>query len=170
MEGLKRMTENEPFRLREWVAPKDAGEGGRLFTCGRPGRGIFGTTKRLINDDVVEKWAQGLIAVGIDVIVSLLGKKPDGHSEFQYYSFRSRAESNSKPKFQEWLNHHGSRFVVHEFPTVDLRGIAPDILEAASRCVIHQVSVGRTVVVVDTGGAQRTARICEAVGYKQTPI
>ncbi len=87
------MIEKEPFRLREWIAPKDMVDGGRLFTCGRPGRGIFGTAKRPINDDVVDKWTQGLIVVGIDVI-------------------------------------------------------------------------GQTVVVVDSGGAERTARICKAVGYK----
>jgi len=151
----------EPVNLREWRAPTTA-RGGRLFTCGRPGRGTFGRKKRLIDDDTIDLWVKGLPKADTLDIVSLLGKKPNGFSEFGYYPFRSSSEAGTKPTFQQWLDErYDRRFVVHEFPSVDARGISPDVLEAVTLCVLDLVAKGRTVVIVDSAGAERTARVCE---------
>jgi len=111
---------------------------------------------------------KGLPEAEILHIVSLLGKKTSGFSEFGYYPFRSSKEAGAKPTFQEWLDQrYGPRFVVHEFPTVDARGIPPNVLEAVTSHVLQLVEKGCTVVVVDSAGCERTARICEAIGYKR---
>lgn len=156
------MAVNEPANLCEWRAK------GRLFTCGRPGRATFGRQRRQIGEDTIDLWVNGLPRAEVLHIVSLLGQKRDGFSEFGYYPFRSSHESGTKPTFQEWLDkRYGPRFVVHEFPTVDARGIQPDLLTAVTRHVLNLIETGNTVVVVDSAGAERTARVCEAIGYER---
>src|SRR5437899_132324 len=120
------MASNEPANLCEW-----RGKGGRLFTCGRPGRATFERQRRQIEEGTINLWVNGLPRAEVLHIVSLLGQKPDGFSEFDYYPFRSSQESGTKPTFQEWLEQrYGHRFVVHEFPTTDARGIHPYVLVA----------------------------------------
>jgi hypothetical protein len=158
------MTGNEPINLRERRSHATLTSGGRLFTCGRPGRGTFGRKRFRIDDTIVHLWVQGLPVRYLVMIVSLLGTKRDGYSEFAYYSFRSSKESGEKPTFQEWLDqHYSQRFVVNEFPTIDSSGIPSDVLSAVSRCMLHLVEEGHTVVLVDSAGAERTSRVCEAI-------
>lgn len=164
------MARDEPVNLREWRAPTTAAGGGRLFTCGRPGRGTFGREKRPMDDDTIDQWVKGLPEAEILDIVSLLGGKTNGYSEFGYYPFRSSKEAGTKPTLQQWLDRrYDRRFVVHEFPTVDAQAIPPDVREAATRCVLDLIAKGRTVVIMDSGGAVRTARVCEVIGYHSCP-
>src|SRR5712692_4307669 len=99
----------EPKRLLEW-RPKTGQSSGRLFTCARPGWSPDKKKPDTISDDVVEAWVNGLPRSSDVVIVSLLGHKPkpDGRSEFSYYSFRSCTETLAddarRPTFQEWLD------------------------------------------------------------------
>jgi hypothetical protein len=102
-------------------------------------------------------------------IVSLLGHKRDGFSEFAFYPFRSSAECNEKVPFEAWLHaRYGRRFVVHEFPTIDAQGIPAPILEAVRHCVLACLENGNTTIVIDSAGKERTARLCEALGFKAT--
>ena len=77
---------------------------GRLFTCGRPGRATFGREKRPVDEDLIDLWVQGLPEAEVLPIISLLGQKTTGFSEFGYYPFRSSEEVGTKPTFQEWLD------------------------------------------------------------------
>jgi len=96
--------------------------------------------------------------------VSLLGSKPDGYSEFGYYPFRSEKELGTKPTFQEWLaQHYGSRLIVYEFPTVDLSPVPAGILKEATSRILSLLKKGSKVVVVDSAGSERTARVCEKI-------
>jgi len=167
-QDMLRMNPQEPYNLAEWV-PRDAvHEGGRLFTCGRPGRGTIGRRRERVADETLEQWVRGLPGQGIVHLVSLLGSKKDGYSEFGYYPFRSAKECGTNPTFQEWLTHrYGSRLIVHEFPTVDARGIPPPVLTGARRCVLGLLEKGSTVVVVDSAGSQRTARVCEGIAARK---
>jgi hypothetical protein len=161
------MVSSEPINLREWKAPRKPA-GGRLFTCGRPGRGTYGygTQRRPVPDELIDRWVEGLPGAGVLHIISLLGRKKDGFSEFGYYPFRSSKEPGSQPTFQEWLNErYGRRFIVHEYPTTDLQGISPDLLAAVTRQVMGLLEAGHTVVIIDSAGAERTARVCEKIGY-----
>jgi len=99
-------------------------------------------------------------------IVSLLGHKVSGYSEFGYYPFRSSTEPGSRPTLQEWLkNGHKRPIAIHECPTVDARAIPPDVLDAAARKVLGLLDEGATVVVLDSAGAERTRAVCQKLGY-----
>ncbi len=153
----------EPANLTEWSASP-----GRLFTCGRPGRATFGREKRPIGDDTIDLWVAGLPVSEILHIVSLLGRKTTGFSEFGYYPFRSSRETSAKPTWQDWLDQrYGRRFLVHEFPTIDGRGIPRDDLKTIASEVQHLIKTGGCVVIVDSAGAERTARVCEALGWER---
>jgi hypothetical protein len=157
----------EPINISEWKPLAPSRQVTRLFTCGRPGRATYGRDKINVDDDTIDKWVNGLPKATVLHIVSLLGQKKSGFSEFGYYPFRSSKESGPKPTFQEWLDeHYGRRFIVHEFPTVDARGIPPDVLTSVTHCIIDLIENGNTVVLVDSAGAERTARVCKAIGYK----
>ena len=98
--------------------------------------------------------------------ISLLGHKTSRLSEFSYYPFRSATEPGTKPTFEDWLNtRYARRFVVHEFPTIDGRGIQRDVLDAAGHRVLDCLQSGGATLVIDSAGAERTARVCEALGY-----
>lgn len=162
------MTTKEPINLSEWTGTTKVGPRGRLYTCGRPGRAVFGKTRSPVDNDTIDLWVQGLPDANVLHVVSLLGKKKDGFSEFDYYPFRSSKEMGNKPMFQQWLNdHYGPRFVVHEYPTIDAQGIPPKLLEEISHRVLNLIRNGNTVVVIDSMGAERTARVCGAIGYKR---
>lgn len=156
----------EPANLQEWRAPLTAQQRGRLFTCGRPGRATFRRARKPVDEATIDLWVKGLPSAEIVHIVSLLGRKTDGFSEYGYYPFRSAYESGRKPTFQEWLDErYGPRFVVHEFPTVDARGIPDKVLQAVKDHVLDLIKSTSTVVIVDSAGAERTARVCEAIEY-----
>lgn len=158
---------SEPINLKQWSAPKAARRRGRLFTCGRPGRATFGPGQATVDEATIDLWVKGLPPEEVLHIVSLLGSKKSGRSEFSYYPFRSVHESGSKPTFQEWLNErHDRRFVVHEFPTVDAQGIRTDVLQKVTRHLLKLLNCASTIVVIDSAGAERTARVCEKIGFK----
>lgn len=159
-------TSSEPINLAEWSVPARVSAVARLFTCGRPGRARFGRSRVPISEDVIHAWIAGLPRTTELHIVSLLGRKRDGCSEFWYYPFRSGKDSESKPSFQEWLDRkYGPRFVVHEFPTTDAQGIPPDMLEAAVGKLNQLIGQGKTVVVIDSAGAERTRTVCRTAGF-----
>ena len=71
---------------------------------------------------------------------------------------------------EDWLDsRYGRRFVIVEFPTVDGRGVPRDVLEGAANQVLNWLEAERTVIVIDSAGAERTARVCEAAGCRPIP-
>jgi hypothetical protein len=75
-------------------------------------------------------------------------------------------ETGTNPTFQEWLDsHYERRFVVHEFPTTDAQSIPRDVLEAATECISTLLRNDSAVLLIDSAGAERTARVCEALGH-----
>ena len=156
------MTKCEPCNLREWTVT-----GGRLFTCGRPGRGTFSGSKKKIPEYVIDLWVAGLPRVPQASIISLLGHKhPSGLSEFSYYPFRSCKEAGVKPTFQDWLvSRYGPRFFVEEFPTEDRLPMAScEDVEAIRNRVRALLHSGAVVIIVDSAGVQRTGEVCRTIG------
>jgi hypothetical protein len=102
-------------------------------------------------------------------IVSLLGRKPDGTSEFSFYSFYGGFDQLSdRPgclSFQSWLDrwHSDLAIVVHEHPTCDFKPVPQDVLEAVSKDIKKLASAGRTVVLIDSGGVTRTGNVCRHI-------
>jgi hypothetical protein len=163
------MTPNEPMNLREWKPGAQAEcRAGRLFTAGRPGRGSpgYGRARKSVDEAIIDRWVAGLPQAEVLQIVSLLGRKTDGFSEFTYYPFRSCRELSEKPTFQEWLDRrYGPRFVVHEFPTVDAHGIESEVLDDVKASIRRLLGAGNAVMIMDSAGAERTARVCEDIGF-----
>lgn len=161
---------NEPINLRKWLPQSSTQRTGRLFTCGRPGRGTpaYGTNRIPVDDAVIDEWVGGLPLTGPLHIVSLLGRKRDSYSEFGYYPFRSCfGDEESRPSFQKWLNRqYARRFLVHEFPTIDSQGIEFGTMQRILFCVRNLLFKERTVLIVDSAGAERTARVCEQMPSK----
>jgi hypothetical protein len=148
----------EPYRLREWRVPL-----GRLFTCGRPGRSKWKDAPR-VPENALHDWVQNL-PEGKLVIVSLLGQKPDGTSEYSFYPFRGGYDQcdDRKPTFEAWLAKHypGRGIVVREHPTVDFKQIPPETLQRAATDIGNVLNRGETVVLVDSGGQTRTGVVCQ---------
>jgi hypothetical protein len=117
---------------------------------------------------IIDEWVTGLPKAEVLHIVSLLGQKKDGFSEYSYYPFRSAKEPGPKPNFQDWLNNrYGERFIVYEFPTTDRHGIEAGVMEDVKSCLSQLLGEGQTVLLIDSAGAERTARVCEQLGYKR---
>lgn len=154
----------EPYRLKKWKLPLETNGGSTFYTCSRPGRS--GGTAREVSDDVVNDWVSGLPGPST-AIVSLLGRKgsESGRCEFSHYSFRSSLKptvsGEDRPAFQEWLdqNHPQLGIVVREHPTYDGRPVDEKTLALVSDDVKNLLSAGRTVIVVDSGGMERTGRV-----------
>lgn len=92
----------EPYKLRRWKS-KGAPGPGHFYTCARPGRSK--EKDGVVPDNVVRKWVDGLpISEGV-AIVSLLGRKPDGLSEFTFNSlyggFETQADRPGDLHFSE---------------------------------------------------------------------
>lgn len=162
----------EPYKLRRWRR-KSSTDAVLFFTCARPGRSR--SKSEPVPDAIVDKWVSGLPSSRPAVIVSLLGRKPDGLSEFWFYSFagvlETPVERNGRPLFEDWLNsrHPGSVEKVIEHPTTDFRRIVASTLAAVAADIEAQLLSGRTVVLIDSGGETRTRQVCSHAGFVEDP-
>jgi hypothetical protein len=143
----------EPYRLTQWRLPAPH-SGGRLFTCARPGRSKG--TKAKVSDKQVHEWVCGLPAGNL-VLVSLLGQKKDGRSEWSFYSFHRDGRT-----FQDWLdcNCQGRAIKVIEFHTIDEQEVPSDVLTNVRDAVLMHVADHHTVVLMDSGGWVRVRQVC----------
>lgn len=162
----------EPSNLKRGVPETGPFPGGHLFTCGRPGRSLG--PEASVPDELAESWIDGLPPAQRVHLVSLLGSKVNGKSEYSFYSFRGSCDPpDGRPIFQEWLDErYGSdRFVVHEYPTVDAGewSIPQDVIDTLLKLILPLLSQGETVVLFDSGGSQRTRQFCDVAGFRRRP-
>jgi hypothetical protein len=158
----------KPYMLKRWRLDATR-EPLWFFTCARPGRnGNQASKTASVSDDVVHRWVLGLPGPHT-AIVSLLGRKPDGTSEFSFYSFYGGfdlpADNPGRLSFQSWLDKwHGSlSIILREHPTWDFKPMSPETLEAVSNEIRELASAGRTIVLIDSGGVTRTGRVCRHI-------
>lgn len=162
---------SEPYRLTHW-SPATPQIPIHLFTCARPGRSL-GARQKTISDNYVLEWVAGLPKTTTEIaIISLLGRKADGLSEFSYYSFRGGYDQPEDrpdcPTFQEWLDSHckPGRYSVCEYPTVDLLVPSKETKSRAVTTIVSLIESHKTVVVVDSGGIGRSGNILSAVASR----
>jgi hypothetical protein len=160
----------EPFRLRRWYRHSPSGEKQIIFTCARPGRSKGSSDK--VPDNVVEKWVAGLPATKDIADVSLLGHKPDGTSEFAFYSFGSAMAPDGRAgrvSLQNWLDrrYKNKNIKILEKPTEDFSLIGEETLNLIAGDVAAYLSKGWTVVVMDSGGETRTGQVCRHMGFRE---
>ncbi len=163
---MKLLPSREPCGLTQWILGNEE-PSRQLFTCARPGRSL-GRKRKTIDDADVIDWLNGLPArETVTVIVSLLGYKPNGQSEFSYYSFKSAHEDRAgSPMFQEWIDCATAvgKYVVIEHPTTDNREICPDLMNEIVASILTNLEAKRMVVVVDSGGVSRTGAVIRHLG------
>jgi hypothetical protein len=158
----------EPYRLIRWKSDRSPFTG-KLFTCARPGRSKG--AKKKIADEWVDTWVKGLPGLERIIIISLLGRKPNGKSEFSFYSFRGGfdepAERPTCPTFQEWLDgrYGDGKYRVLEHPTIDTLPLEPETLSQVSEIVLSLVGEGQIVVLMDSGGFSRVGKVCKYIGF-----
>jgi hypothetical protein len=147
----------EPSRLMRWRLSSLLEEHS-FYTCARPGRSLGRHAK--VPDSVVVEWARGL-PDGEVVVISLLGKKPNGKDEHSFYSFFERRQS-----LQDWLADQeiGREIRVVEHPTTDSEPVPDTTLALVRENIRRFLHEKRTVVVMDSGGVQRTGAVCRYLG------
>jgi hypothetical protein len=160
----------EPHRLALW---KSRSTGRSIYTCARPGRGSQGKHGS-VDDGLVKKWISNLASSlpgDSDItIVSLLGRKPNGSSEFRFYSFHGPwdddAEREGKQSFAEWLTQHnvGRSIRVIEQPTVD-KSIPDETVCQIADGITRLLDQNACVLLMDSGGCQRTGQVCEYMDF-----
>ena len=122
------------------------------------------------SDSIVDKWVKGLPGGAKTTVVSLLGRKPGGLSEFSFYSSSGASETpeerGKRPLFQDWLSqrHRDRGIEVVEHPTTDFKLLARELFKTVSRQIDLLLTSGRTVVFVDSGGVTRTSQVCRHAG------
>ena len=166
---MKPLRPLKPYMRRRWRMGERP-NCRHLFTCARPGRtGTPASRHAPVSDDMVHRWVLGLPGPKT-ALVSLLGRKPDGLSEFSFYSFYGgfdvASDHPGRLSFQEWLDrwHADRSIVLREHPTCDFKPITPETLGAIAADIDTLLSAGRTVVVVDSGGQTRTGIVCRHIG------
>jgi hypothetical protein len=103
-------------------------------------------------------------------MASLLGRKPDGTSESAFYSFYGGYDkSEERPghkSFRECLEQGcgASPIQLRAHPTHDYEKVPDDVLNAAAKSIAELLCQGHTVVLVDSGGEQRTRQVCCYMG------
>ena len=158
----------EPYRLRRWNK-RSSTDRLAFYTCARPGRSKGASDE--VTDEMVYKWLQGLPRGEKVAIVSLLGRKPDGMSEFSFYSFcgawESPEERRRRPTFAEWIvgSNQDRPMKVVEHPTVDFKQVPCETLDAVARDVHRLLEDGWTVILVDSGGETRTKQVCSHLQF-----
>lgn len=154
-------------RVKRWETYVSAVRG-KLFSSARPGRHLGKNAK--VPDSIVCDWITSLPLARKTFIVSLLGLRKDGRSEFRYYNFCGRNDKARRPKdptFQEWLdkNFPGGRYQVMEHPTQDYKNIPPENLRATVLEVKKLLDQGETVVLMDSGGDTRVGKVAGKLGF-----
>lgn len=106
------------------------------------------------------------------VIISLLGRKPDGTSEFSFYPFSGGFErpTEARPSLQTWLDEQypEKEIEVREYPTIDFAPVPQETLQAAAEEVQRLLAAGRVVVIMDSGGETRTGTLCRYMGIRNS--
>ena len=100
--ATRRLTLKEPYRLYRCV-PKMEPIRGDLFTRARPGRSNEPPVKG-VPDEWVDAWVKGLPGSKAIVIDFLLGCKPEGRSQFSFYTggFDKLTDRIARPSNNDW--------------------------------------------------------------------
>jgi hypothetical protein len=158
----------EPYRLRRWK-PRGSPQSISFFSCARPGRSKDANSP--VSDDLVRSWVAALPGETDIALVSLLGRKPDGTSEYSFYSFcggfEIPSERSGRLSFQEWLDrwHRDRRVRVVDYPTRDFNRVPTSTLATIREDVNSFLAAGQTVILVDSGGLTRTGEVCRYLDF-----
>jgi hypothetical protein len=150
-----------PYMMKRWRR-KSVPEAVPIYTRARPGRQLG--SRAAVPDSEVMRWLDELPKHRPLSIISLLGRKPDGMDEHAFYSFRDASG------FRTWLESKLEppiHLLTH--PTIDFNLVSQETIGAINTDLERELSLGRTVVIVDSGGVQRTGQICRSLQLVEDP-
>lgn len=158
---------SKPFKLRHWHFTQD-GQSVYFYTSARPGRSSESASRHAhIPDEVVGRWVLSLPGPRT-AIISLLGAKPDGTSEYSFYTFSGGSDrSTGKQRtFRAWLRDHHPEQAIElvERPTIDFQPVPKETIARVLKDIKQLVAQGKTVILVDSGGETRTGAVCRSIG------
>lgn len=112
-------------------------------------------------DELVHRWVRRLPSKNDVVVVSLLGQKPDGTSEFSLYSFYKKGRS-----FRHWLDENYKREAIQiiEHPTCDMKCVPDETVAAVGSDLSRLLLARKPVVLMDSGGWKRVEQVCRQIG------
>jgi len=125
----------------------------------------------MVSDEFVHSWVANLPGETCIALVSLLGTKTDGTSEYSFYSFcggfELQSERRRRVPFQEWLDrwYPDRQIRIVDHPTQDFTSVPPDTLAAIKVDVNSLLEAGRTVILLDSGGETRTSQVCRYLDF-----
>lgn len=120
-----------------------------------------------MSNQVVRAWLKGLPGQqdAPISILTMLGSKQDGTCEWSFYSFAGPIE------FAEWIHTNTHRDVeLFSYPTCDCSLVSADTASDVCTRLVTELDAGRIVVIVDSGGMQRTSQVCKMIGLQEDPI
>ncbi len=146
----------EPCNLRRWKQ-RTSQTPQNIHTAGRPGRSLGSRCQ--VPDETVSLWLERLRHLAPLSILSLLGAKPDGRDEHSFYSFRTA------DGFRDWLARNaGFDVTIENFPTVDYDEVPRELVREVETAVSAALAAGRSVLIMDSAGVQRSGAVCNAIG------
>lgn len=141
-----------------------------FFTCARPGRTSAPASRYAdVSDDVVEAWSLRIAGYAPITVLSMLGSKDNGKSEFSFYTFWGDDDPTAVGKrlsFGDVLAVVEPQITLVERPTTDGLTLPQDNVDDLCALVKEMVATDRPVVLMDSGGEQRTGAIADAVGVE----
>ena len=141
------------YRMKRW-RHKSSPDAMPIYTCARPGRRLG--PKASVPDCEVNRWLSELPKHRPLTIISLLGHKPDGMDEHAFYTFKDASG------FRTWIAKESNETIkVFSHPTTDFNSVGTRTISAIKTDLDHALSLGHGVVIVDSGGVQRTGQICQ---------
>ena len=147
--------------MKRWRR-KSALEATPIYTRARPGRRLG--PREAVPDAEVIRWIEELPKHRPLSIISLLGRKQDGMDEHAFYSFRDAKG------FQTWLAKQSKGAInLFSHPTTDFSPVSRETVEAIRTDLDRELSLGRAVVIVDSGGVQRTGYVCGKLQLVEDP-
>lgn len=159
-------TPRKPHNLTRW-ALTDSPDWS-FWTCARPGRHRGPSAD--VPDEDVHLWVTSMLE-HLDrrplVLVSLLGRKETGKSEFSFYSFHGGYDvpgESSGGFFAAWLARHYPDVVLVEHPTTDAVPVPDEVVSAVEVDIWHFTEAGAAVVIFDSFGLVRTGEVAQAIG------
>jgi hypothetical protein len=150
-----------PYMMKRWRR-RSAPEALPIYTRARPGRQLG---KRVpVPDFEVARWLGEVPKHRPLSIISLLGWKRDGMDEHAFYSFRDASG------FKAWLENTPGRDVqLFHHPTTDYISVSQETIDAIKTDLERELSLGRAVLIVDSGGVQRTGQVCRSLQLVEDP-
>jgi hypothetical protein len=123
--------------------------------------------KRPVDEDIIDLWVRGLPEAKCCTSYHSSARRQPV-SEFDYYPFRSSRNLEPNRHFKSGsISAMADGLSYTSFGPL-MAGNSGDVLKAIIHHALDLIEHGNAVLIIDSAGAERTARVCEGMGYKRS--